>query len=412
MKKNTAGLLIAISVYAFALGFLWNTLNPLVIPYLVNKLVPELKNTYLGLITAVGLVLAMVVQPLAGGLSDRSRSRWGRRRPYIVAGTLGDLVFLAIMALAGNFWVLFGGYCLLQFSANIAHGPYQGFIPDLVPEDKKGLASGIKGLVELVGVVIGSAIIGSLLGRDQPALAIGLMGAVLLVSMLITAVAVREKAPVEDASSSAVPPLTISSMIAALRSHRVFAWFILSRFLILAGLAAVRTFAQNYLQDVLKAPNPAAQTGQLMTILGLAVLLVILPAGFLADKVGRKRINLFSVLLGAVGTTLMLTVGTYNELVIYGAIVGIAVGIFYSANWALAMDLIPATEAALFLGLTNLATAGSGAVAGAFGPMIDVVNRTSPGLGYRIVFALAAILWLLGGVIILRFIRSDTVPHR
>ena len=412
MKKNTVGLLVAISVYAFALGFLWNTLNPLVIPYLVNKLEPELKNTYLGLISAVGLVLAMVVQPLAGGLSDRSRSRWGRRRPYIVAGTLADLVFLAIMALAGNFWVLFGGYCLLQLSSNTAHGPYQGFIPDLVPEDKKGLASGIKGFVELLAVVIGSAIIGSLLGRDQPALAIGLMGAVLLVTMLITAVAVREKAPVEDASSSAVPPVTLSGMIAALRSHPVFTWFILSRFLILAGLAAVRTFAQNYLQDVLNVPNPAAQTGQLMTILGLAVLLVIVPAGFLADKVGRKRINLFSVLLGAVGTTLMLTVGTYNELVIYGAIVGIAVGIFYSANWALAMDLIPAAEAALFLGLTNLATAGSGAVAGAFGPMIDVVNRTSPGLGYRIVFALAAILWLLGGVIILRFIRSDTAPHR
>jgi len=156
-------------------------------------------------------------------------------------------------------------------------------------------------------------------------------------------------------------------MVAVLRSHRVFAWFILSRLLILAGLAAVRTFAQNYLQDVLKVPNPAAETGQLMTILGLAVLLVILPAGFLADKVGRKRVNLFAVLLGTVGTTLMLTVGSYNALVFFAAIVGIAVGIFYSANWALAMDLIPAAEAALFLGLTNLATAGAGSLPGLSG---------------------------------------------
>jgi len=146
--------------------------EPLVIPYLVNKMEPALKNSYLGLISATGLALAMVIQPIAGAISDRSRSRWGRRRPCIVAGTLGDLVFLAIMALAGNFWILFAGYCLLQLSSNIAHGPYQGFIPDLVPEDKKGLASGMKGLVELLALVIGSRVIGSLLGRDQPALAI------------------------------------------------------------------------------------------------------------------------------------------------------------------------------------------------------------------------------------------------
>ena len=170
--------------------------------------------------------------------------------------------------------------------------------------------------------------------------------------------------------------------------------------MILVGLAAVRTFAQNYIQDVLGSDNPAAMAGQLMTILGLAVLIVVLPAGYLADRFGRRRLNVLSSVIGFAGTILIITSSSFSELVLYGIIVGIGVGIFMSANWALAMDLIPAAEAALFLGLTNLATAGSGAAAGLLGPVIDAVNKAAPGYGYQTVFAVAALAWLAGGLIL------------
>jgi MFS family permease len=403
MKTRLGVTLLAINIYAFALSFLWNSLNPLVMPYLVARLEPDLKNTLLGLVTMAGLVVATIVQPLAGGLSDRSRSRFGRRRPYIVAGTLLNLVFLAMIALAGNYWFLFAAYCLLQTSSNVAHGPYQGFIPDLVPDDKKGIASGIKNLLELIALVLGSALIGALLGANQVTAALAIIAAVLVGAMLLTVWLVQER-PAADAEPGAasVPQLSLSGVVGALRSHTVFAWYVLSRFLVLAGLAAVRTFAQNYIQDVLKAENPAALAGQLMTILGLCVLVVVLPAGYLADRIGRKRLNVLSAMLGAAGSALMIGAGSFGDLVLYGAVVGVAVGVFLSANWALAMDLIPAGEAALFLGLTNLATAGSGAAAGALGPVIDAVNRSSPGLGYSALFAVAAVMWLLGGLILVR----------
>ncbi len=402
MKKNFVVQVIAINVYAFAISFMWNSLHPLVMPYLIARLEPDFKNTFLGLITAAGLVVATIVQPLAGGLSDRSRSRWGRRRPYILGGTMFDLLFLAMIALSGSYWFLFVAYCLLQTSSNVAHGPYQGLIPDLIPANKKGIASGVKNLVELIALVLGSAIIGSLLGSDQVDAALLVMGAVLLATMLITLLVVKEEPATSDASDAAVPPLTLAGVVTELRRNSVFAWFILSRFLILAGLAAVRTFAQNYIQDVLHADNPAALAGQLMTVLGISVLVVCLPAGYLADRFGRKRLNVLSALIGAVGTALMLGIGSYTHLVIFGSIVGVAVGIFMSANWALAMDLIPAKEAALFLGLTNLATAGSGAVAGLLGPLIDSINRAAPGQGYSLLFAVSALAWLLGGVILIR----------
>jgi MFS family permease len=126
------------------------------------------------------------------------------------------------------------------------------------------------------------------------------------------------------------------------------------------------------------------------------------PAGYLADRVGRKRLNVISAMIGAVGTALMLGIGSYTHLVVFGTVVGVAVGIFMSANWALAMDLIPAQEAALFLGLTNLATAGSGAVAGLLGPLIDAMNHATPGQGYSVLFAISALAWLLGGIILIR----------
>ena len=402
MKKTFVVQVIAINVYAFAISFMWNSLHPLVMPYLIARLEPDFKNTFLGLITAAGLVVATIVQPLAGGLSDRSRSRWGRRRPYILGGTMFDVVFLAMIAVSGSSWLLLITYCLLQTSSNVAHGPYQGLIPDLIPANKKGIASGVKNLVELIALVLGSAIIGSLLGNDHVGAALFVMGAVLLATMLITLVVVKEEPATTDASDAAVPPLTLAGVFTELRRNSVFAWFILSRFLILAGLAAVRTFAQNYIQDVLHADNPAALAGSLMTVLGISVLVVCLPAGYLADRFGRKRLNVLSALIGAVGTALMLGIGSYTHLVIFGSIVGVAVGIFMSANWALAMDLIPAKEAALFLGLTNLATAGSGAVAGLLGPLIDSINHATPGQGYSALFAVSALAWLLGGIILIR----------
>ncbi len=402
-RSSIAVTLIAINVYAFAISFLWNTLHPLVMPYLISQFEPHFKNTFLGMITTAGLVVATVVQPLAGGISDRARTRWGRRRPFILVGTLFDVVFLAMIALAGNYWFLFVAYCLLQTSSNVAHGPYQGFIPDLVPDKNKGLASGIKSLVELIALVLGSAIIGMLLGNGQLTLSLAIMGALLVITMLMTLVLVHEETPTaRGPTAPAMPPLSLAHVVSSLRQHSTFGWYILSRFLVLAGLAAVRTFAQNYIEDVLHATNPAALAGQLMTVLGVAVLIVVLPAGYLADRVGRKRLNVLSALLGACGTALLLGVGSYTQLVVFGAIVGVAVGIFMSANWALAMDLLPAGEAALFLGLTNLATAGSGAAAGLLGPLIDALNRSSAGLGYSALFAAAAVMWLAGGLILAR----------
>src|SRR4030067_3214124 len=98
--------------------------------------------------------MAVFIQPLPGALSDRFGSSLGRRRPFILVGTLLALLFLPGIGFCGSFPFLLLGYCLLQVATNIAQGPFQAFIPDLVPKGYRGIASGAKSLAEVLGGVI------------------------------------------------------------------------------------------------------------------------------------------------------------------------------------------------------------------------------------------------------------------
>ncbi|MCX7912741.1 MAG: MFS transporter, partial [Dehalococcoidales bacterium] len=143
---------VKITVLGFALTALWQSLHTIVLPLRLLDFVPEVqKNTYLGLLTLCGLLLAMFAQPLSGAASDNFRSRWGRRRPFILAGGITILCLLPVIGTAANYVTVFAVYCLLQVGSNIAQGPYQAFIPEFVPPEKRGRAAGVKGLMEIAG---------------------------------------------------------------------------------------------------------------------------------------------------------------------------------------------------------------------------------------------------------------------
>jgi Na+/melibiose symporter-like transporter len=395
---------VSMNVYWFGLAFMWNGLHPIVLPALLLRFVPEsLKNTYLGGMTFVGLILAMIIQPLAGALSDRTRSRWGRRRPWILVGTLFDLVFLAGMALAGGYWGLLAAYILLQITSNAAHGPAQGLIPDLVPEERRGLASGIKNLFDMGGLVVASLVMGQLMGDGNSSLAFAVIAAVLVISTLVTLLATPEQ-PTTDHAESAAGYTLRDALRVDFRHYPDYTWLIVSRFLILLGVYAVQSFVQYYIRDFLGVPNAAEVTGNLLATIGLALTALVFPAGLLSDRFGRKRLNLLAGALAALGIFLLVFVRDVTSLLIFGGIIGMATGIFLSVNWALATDLIPQGEAGKYLGLSNLATAGSGAAVRLAGPLIDGINALRPGtyLGYPALFLLASASTLLGTLLMLR----------
>lgn len=148
---------ITINVYFFALTLRSQALSPLIVPLLVQQFVGDAsKGSSYGSMRLVSLMVALLVQAVAGQLSDNNTSRWGRRRPFLLVSTLLEIgAFLALGWIAGRmdgtsgYWALFAVMvCSMAFS-NIGHGAAQGLIPDLVPPSQRGRYSGIKALFEL-----------------------------------------------------------------------------------------------------------------------------------------------------------------------------------------------------------------------------------------------------------------------
>jgi Na+/melibiose symporter-like transporter len=395
---------ISINAYWFGLAFMWNGLHPIILPALLLPIVPDsFKNTYLGGMTFIGLILAMVIQPLAGAFSDETRSRWGRRRPWIFGGTIFTLVFLTLMAMAGGFWGLLVAYLLLQIASNTAHGPAQGLIPDLVPGKRRGLASGIKNLFEMGGLIIASLVAGQLMGKGNSYKTFFVIIVVLAISALITILFTTEKSTADLEKSSHRSSIRKSFRL-NLRQYPEYTRLLISRYFILLGIYVVQSFAQYYIQDWLNVENPAQVTGNLMATIGLSLTILVFPAGILSDRIGRKRMNIFAGALASVGILLLLSVQGITTLYVVGGIIGMATGIFLSVNWAWATDLIPLDEAGKYLGISNLATAGAAATSRLAGPVIDTINIMIPGsyLGYPTLFIIAAAFTSLGTLLLLR----------
>ncbi len=407
---------VKLTVLGLGLSGLWTSLHSIILPVRLLDFVPEaLKNSYLGYLTFAGLLVAMAVQPVVGAASDRAGFRWGRRRPYILAGTVAALVLLPGIGLVGSYAAVFAGYCLLQVATNAAQGPYQGLLPDLAPPSRRGVASGVKSLLELIGGVGLARLAAYFMDRYAPGneeywlwLTLGTLGAVLLVTALVTLLTVREAPGVPTARPPLLPSL-IDSFRLDVRRSRAFLHLLVARGLLTIPGVILQTFALYYIIDVVGVDNPAAMTANLLVAVGAGLLSVVWVAGRLSDRIGRKPIMVASGLVGALGIGLLFTAGNTAQLMAAGAVLGIAGGALLSTGWALAIDLIPAGEGARYLGLANLSLAAGSALARLVGPVIDFFNGVGENLGYSVMLGICLVCFLAGAVVVARLplSRSD-----
>ena len=423
-----------LSLYWVAIGYLWNSLTALILPDLIIQLVGQAhEGVASSLLKSLGTVVAVVWQPIVGGISDRTVSRWGRRRPFIAAGTAGDLLFLAGIALAGNYWWIVLLYFLLQLASNTAQAPYQGLLPDVVPTEQRGQASGYYGVANLVGIAAGTIGAGLLLAHLGRVAAIASIGVVLLTTMLATVLAVPDRAtPVEGQFQSLKEMLTKTFGI-PLR-HRAFVWLMVSRLLIFMGFGGLQNYAFFYFGNVFFHNNSRETALAASTLLGIAIAVAALvswPASRLSDRTGRRPLIVAAGLFGAAGS-LVLVFSAYRwmpegivaplaatlrvpelaaQATLTGLVIGVGLGVFFSVDWAFIQDIIPAHEGGLYMGFSNIATAGAGILAVAVGgPLLDAFNRGPrvlglPG-GFPVVFALFFAWFVIGSLSILK------VPER
>jgi dipeptide/tripeptide permease len=180
-----------------------------------------------------------------------------------------------------------------------------------------------------------------------------------------------------------------------------FSWWVINRLFFLAAITSLQGFAPYFLMYALKVDRNQATslTGNLMTMVGIFTLVTALPGGWFSDRFGHKRVIAISGIAAALGSFILLgTIWLPRIELIYfaGSILGLATGLFVTANWALGTELVPAAEAGLYMGVSNLAGAGAGMIgSGMGGPVADYLNAIVPGVGYFVLFACYGIMFLL-----------------
>jgi MFS family permease len=409
--KQSARLYLELSLYWFALSFLWAGMITVVIQSIVERLEPAAKDLYLGWSLGLGALVSTLVCIVIGAVSDRSRWALGRRRPYIIAGTLLAVPALLWLARIDSIPLLIFDFCLIQFWVNFATSPYQALMPDLVPKERQGTASSYMGIATIVGNVSGLLTCSVFIKQPDGLMRLMLVIAgVLVLAMLATVALVRERSAVENPAPSTGPLATIvDSFRVNPREHPGFFWLISSRFMINMGIYTTTQFLFYYVSDTLRAPNPQPTVFAILIIVNVTALIGAFPAGILADRTAKKRVVYLTVGLCVVAAFAFLLTSSILVAMGAAAVFGLGYGAFQAVDWALATNLLPERDEAKFMGIWHVAFTVPQVIApiigGTLAHALKVQNPGDPGIAYRVVLFLV-VIYLAGGAILLRPIRE------
>jgi len=397
--------LVWLGLFWFAMSFHWGALLTVVIPAEVLRFVPEAqKGAYLGLLLASGAVMAMVVSPISGALSDRSTLALGRRRPFVIAGVLVNCVGLVSMRYAPTYASYVGALLIVQTATNFAGGAFNGLIPDKIPPSQRGLASGVMGFMMMVGTISAALLAGNFVGHGQTEIVYFIDVGVFLAGTAIMVSQVREM-PLESRPPFTLPAFARSFWIDP-RQYPDFGWMFLTRALVMLGFYTMITFLQFFLKDTLHltVKEAAHTTGILSAITIASGTIVALAAGWISDRIGRKGIVSVSGIFLALTSLGLLMQPPFSTLIWIAILFGIGYGAFTSVDWALAIDVLPNRQsAAKDLGIWAIANTLPQVLAPIVaGPILDAFNRRAANLGYTVVFAGAIVYVVLGSIFVWR----------
>ena len=356
------------------------------------------------LLTIGGTVIAIVIQPTVGSMSDYAVTRWGRRKPFIVVGSLLDVVFLVGIA-NGNSLLAIGAFVmLLTLSTNIARGPFQGYVPDLVAESQVGMASALVGMMQILGNVTGLILanVAAILGNLPLALfAVAIVELVTMLSVVLRVGRGMDPKPREGRSWAAIAAETWGTDILRERSYL---WLVVSRLFFLTAGGILFAYVTVFLRDVFGMDQEAAGATNLFIIVAVVIgnVVAVVPASRLSDRIGRKPVIYGACVVGAAGAAIAGLAPAVPVAILGGALFGAANGTFLSVEWALMTDIIPRASAGRYMGLSNVATGSAPLFAAAVGGLVlDVVTRTAGAdTGARAAFLVAVGLFALSAVLL------------
>jgi MFS family permease len=358
----------------------------------------ENATTAQGLILGIGAFAALIANPVFGRLSDHTTSRWGRRRPWMVGGSVVLALFLLMISLVNTVPLLIIGWFGAQLAANAAFAAYLATIADQVPPSQTAKISALGGVMQNVGILVATFVAGLFTEQMVPLFMIpALCGVVGMVAYALV---------LKDPQLHHKPPSQgwkawVHTFWVSPKQHPDFGWAWISRFLLVLGSFMFSTFRLNWMIDHLGLTSAQAAQVVFFGVLIYTIVLVIVgqTVGFLSDKIGRRKIFVFaSTALFAVGLLALTQVTTVSHFYVIEAILGAAFGIYMGVDLALVIGVLPNPEnAAKDLGVFNIANAAPQSLA----PFLGAALIGGAAKDYSLLYVVAAALTFLGALAII-----------
>ncbi|MDJ0341838.1 MFS transporter [Streptomyces sp. H10-C2] len=401
-----AGWTAALSLANLAVFMAFFTPIQILLPLQLEHLDEAHKAADLAWVTGAGALVAVVVNPLAGALSDRTAGRFGRRRPWIVGGALAGAAGLVITSAQHTLPGIVVGWCLAQSGLNAMLAGVTAPVADQVPVGQRASVSGWTGIMQSLGLVLGALLVTMAVSGVGP----GYLLTALLTIALALPYALCFREPVLPSALRPAfrrrAPLTglWTALWAGPRSHPDFGWAWLTRFLINLGNALGTLYLLFYLTDEVHRPDPDTGVLVLTVIYTVSATLTAIPAGIASDRVGKRKVFVVACsVIMAVAALLLAAAHTWTAVMIAAAVLGAGFGIYLAVDQALITQVLPsAADRARDLGVINIANSGPQVLAPALAAPIVAHLGGYPGL-----YVATALVTLLGGVLVLRIVGVD-----
>ncbi len=398
--------LFQISIFWFALNSIWGGFEVFQ-QERTQQLGGDEGELILIVMELVAMPVAALTMPVAGSVSDHVTTRWGKRKPFIVAGSAATFLAMAGLAMADSVVALIGFFVLLQLTSNIARGPFAGLVPDLVPERQVGIASGLMGLMITLGLVGGYLImtLGYLPAFDEDfTVPMLLLGTIILATGIGTALWVPSGPPGKARAGRSWTRIGLETFGRDILRERDYVYLLASRFCILMAVGFFMNLNIYYMARVFDIGGQERGMWILITLAASVTATVVgtLPGARLSDRIGRKPVIFMAAGAGAVGMTIVGLAPSMPIAVAGVAIVGLGGGAFLAVDWALMTEIIPKASAGRYMGMSNIVEATNGPIATAIGGAIMFVAgaAVSQAVGARAAMLAALVLFALGALLL------------
>ncbi|HQZ00125.1 MAG TPA: MFS transporter [Propionicimonas sp.] len=367
----------------------------------IASVAPEGKEAALGMAVSISALLLLVAIPLGGALSDRTTSRFGRRRPWIVAMLVPALLAMAVIGLTDSVPLIVAAYIIGITCAQVGFNAYAVIPVEGVPDNKRGLVMGFMGMFGALAMSAGSYLAASLVGMPL----IMMTAPVALALLLSLPLLVLYKDPAK--AKSDVPPINIADLFKGLlvnpRKHPDFGWVWLARFLAGVAMTGLFTYFIYFMIDGLGLPLPqaGANAGFLSLLSAPVSVLFFTVSGYLSDKLGRRKpFVIGSALTMALALFIGATATTFTQFIVAWIVFAMGQAMYLTVDLALCASVLPnAKDTGKDMAVFGLALSIPNILVPAIAP---AVLASGSGHNYLLLWSICGVLCALGAVAVFK----------